>query len=219
MKYPRSAGKKIALGAMLLFLAGGCANPERSRDLGNPSVPPHVTAVQVCSNCHGADGNSISPNFPRLAAQQSAYLVAQLEGFRSHQRADPEGFEYMWGISRKLTDEQIKGLADYFASQSSIPNTAPVDAAKLAAGKMIFEDGIPAKDIPPCQTCHGSKAEGMATFPRLAGQHGDYLIKQLDVFRDTEGRPGTPMKQVTHTLAANEIEAVAAYLQNFPIGR
>jgi len=206
------------LAAALLVLTGGCANPERSRDLGNPAVPPAVTAVQVCSNCHGVDGNSVSPNFPRLAGQQAAYLNAQLENFRSHQRSDPEGFEYMWGISRKLTDAQIKGLADYFSRQVARdnPGAAGENSHSVAAGKEIFEKGMPTKETPPCQVCHGMKAEGMANFPRLAGQHKDYLKKQLLVFRDTEGRPGTPMKQITHLLEPGEIEAVAAYLQALP---
>jgi len=64
--------------------------------------------------------------------------------------------------------------------------------------------------------CHGPLAQGMATFPRLAGQHQDYLVKQLHVFQETEGRPGTPMKQITHLLSDQEMEAVAGYLQSFP---
>src|ERR1035437_8895695 len=91
----------------VLAAVSGCSNLERSRDLANPAVPPAVTAVQVCSNCHGVDGNSVSPNFPRLAAQQTAYFVSQLENFRSHGRSDPAGFEYMWGLSHNLTDDQI----------------------------------------------------------------------------------------------------------------
>jgi cytochrome c553 len=205
----------LAIAVLCSVVLSACSNVERSRDLGNPNVPAAVTAVQVCSACHGKDGNSISPNFPRLAGQQSAYLVAQLENFRSHQRADPEGFEYMWGISRKLSDDQIKGLADYFSKQIAKPN-ATVDAQQMAAGKAIFENGVPAKETPPCMACHGPKAEGLATFPRLANQHQDYLIKQLSVFRNTEGRPGTPMKQVTHLLDQQEMTAVAGYLQSFP---
>ena len=69
----------------------GCANPERSRDLANPAIDPAVTAKQVCSVCHGVTGNSVSPNFPRLAGQSADYLEAQLKNFRSHQRSDPEG--------------------------------------------------------------------------------------------------------------------------------
>jgi cytochrome c553 len=205
----------LAIAALSSLVLSACSNVERSRDLGNPNVPAAVTAMQVCSACHGKDGNSISPNFPRLAGQQPAYLVTQLENFRSHQRADPEGFEYMWGISRKLTDDQIKGLADYFSKQIPQAN-AQVDAQQIAAGKAIFENGVPAKQTPSCMACHGPKGEGLATFPRLAGQHQDYLIKQLTVFRDTEGRPGTPMKEVSHLLDKQEMTAVAGYLQSLP---
>ena len=208
----------MVLALALVFAGVGCTNLQRSRDLANPKVPPEVTALQVCSNCHGADGNSVSPNFPRLAGQQPAYLVAQLENFRSHHRSDPEGFEYMWGMSHKLTDDQIRGLADYFAKQVPRPNAA-VDANRMAAGKEIFENGVAAKETPPCKTCHGEKAQGMATFPRLAWQHQDYLMKQMEVFRETEQRPGTPMKQITHLLTDQEIKAVAGYLQAFPIDR
>lgn len=199
----------------ILAAVSGCSNLDRSRDLANPNVSPAVTAVQVCSNCHGVDGNSVSPNFPRLAGQGSGYIVAQLENFRSQQRSDPEGFEYMWGISHHLTDDQIKGLAEYFSKQTPAAN-APVDAQLMAAGKVIFENGVPAKEAAPCMACHGPSAQGIANFPRLANQHQDYLLKQLHVFQVTEGRPGTPMKQITHLLSDEEMRAVAGYLQAFP---
>jgi cytochrome c553 len=205
----------LALAAGLAVIGCGCTNLERSRDLANPNVSPAVTAVQVCSICHGIDGNSISPNFPRLAGQQPGYLAAQLENFRSHQRSDPPGFEYMWGISHKLTDSQIKGLADYFAKQVPTPN-ATVDAQQMIAGREIFEKGVPAKETAPCSVCHGPRAEGVATFPRLADQHQDYTLKQLHVFQETEGRPNTPMKQITHLLSNQEMAAIAGYLQAFP---
>jgi cytochrome c553 len=201
--------------AMLGLCAGGCTNLERSRDLANPDVPPKVTAQQVCSNCHYVDGNSVSPNFPRLAAQPKGYLVAQLENFRSHRRSDPAGYEFMWGLTRNLTDPQIDGLAEYFSTQTAKRNSA-VDTASMALGKQIFEQGVPDKATPPCAACHGPQGQGLAAFPRLAFQHQDYLIKQLHVFQETEWRPGTPMKQVTHQMSNEEIEAVAAYLQAFP---
>ncbi|MDD5298332.1 MAG: c-type cytochrome [Rhodocyclaceae bacterium] len=209
--------KKVKLGlAVALALAGtACSNLERSRDLANPNVPPAVTAMQVCSICHGVTGNPVSPIFPRLAGQQRDYLVAQLEQFRSHHRADPAGFEYMFGLSRNLTDAQIQGLADYFTKQVPLPG-APGDPALMAAGKEIFEKGVPEKATPPCVACHGPKGEGVATFPRLAYQYADYLSKQMHVFRETEGRPNTPMTQVAHGLSSTQVEAVAAYLQAFP---
>jgi cytochrome c553 len=207
------------LAAVLAAAGAGCTNVERSRSFANPNVAPAVTAMQVCSNCHGIDGNSVSPNFPRLAAQQPAYLVAQLANFRSHHRSDPEGFFYMYGISQKLSDDQINGLADYFSKQVPNPNPANIDVQRLAEGQEIFEKGIPAKQVAACTACHGPKAEGMANFPRLANQHHNYLINQLLVFQDTEGRPGTPMKQVSHLLSREEMTAVADYLQTLPVNK
>ena len=206
----------LMLATALIVTVSGCTNLERSRSLGNPQVPPAVTAVHVCSACHGIDGNSISPNFPRLAGQPAAYVVAQLENFRSHQRSDPAGFFYMYGMSQKLTDDQIKGLAEYYAKQIPKPIATKVDGVKMAEGKVIFENGIPTKEVPPCMACHGPRGEGMATFPRLANQHEDYLVKQLDVFQDNRGRPNTPMTQVAHGLTLPQIEAVAGYLQAIP---
>jgi cytochrome c553 len=201
---------------VLAMSVAGCVNPERSRDLANPAIDPAVTAAQVCSVCHGRDGNSVSPNFPRLAGQKAEYLEEQLKNFRSRQRMDPEGYEYMWGVSRNLTDAQIAGLAQYFSRQAPQANPA-AGKAPGDAGKAIFENGIPEKQVTACQACHGPKGEGLGTFPRLAGQHQDYMAKQLLVFRDTEGRPGTPMKQITHNLERNDVIAVTYYIEGMPV--
>lgn len=209
--------KKISLSlAVVLAMAGtACTNLERSRDLANPNVRPEVTAVQVCSNCHGVTGNSVSPVFPRLAGQTSDYLVAQLDNFRTHHRGDPAGYEYMWGLSRSFSDAQIKGLAEYFSKQ--VPQPGPAgDTQLMAAGKEIFENGVPEQKAPPCKSCHGPRGEGVATFPRLAYQHADYIDKQLHVFRETDARPNTPMTQISHGLSDQQVDAVAAYLQAFP---
>jgi len=205
----------VVLGAAFALGLVGCTNLERSRDLGNPAVSAKTLAQQVCSNCHGLDGNSVSPQYPRLAGQQTAYIVAQLQHFRGHQRSDPPGPEMMWGITRSLTDQQIEGLAEYFNSQAPQRN-AVADPELVSLGKKIYENGIPELKTPACNTCHGPKAEGMATFPRLAYQHEDYLMNQLHVFQDTQFRAGTPMTEVTHLLTPEDIRAVAAYLQGFP---
>jgi cytochrome c553 len=220
---PRDRAVKEAamkLAPLLLALAGAalvaaCANPSRSRDLANPAVPAVVLAQQVCSNCHGLAGVSVSPNFPVLAAQTPEYIEAQLKEFRSHDRADPAGFEYMWGLSRKLTDEQIAGLAKYYASQPPAHGVVAGDASRRAAGAAIFTAGVPAKNIPPCQTCHGDKGQGNATFPRLAGQHADYVEKQLIVFQRTDQRPsGAVMKTIVHDLSGDDLHSVAGYVQS-----
>jgi cytochrome c553 len=196
-------------------LLTGCANPARSRDLGNPGVSAQVLAEQVCSNCHGLTGNSVSPNFPRLAGQTEPYVVAQLKGFKSHDRQDPAGFEYMWGLSRSLTDAQIDGFAAYYSGQKPEAIGELASADQLAAGRAIFEQGIVARNIPACATCHGAQGQGNTIFPRLASQHADYLVKQLLVFQRTDERPqGSIMKTVAHELTAQDIGNVAAYAQS-----
>ena len=142
-------------------------------------------------------------------------MIAQLKGFRSHNRADPAGFEYMWGLSRSLTDEQITSLATYYSTQSPARSAQKNDASRVSVGKQIFETGVAAKNIPACMSCHGPAAQGNETFPRLAGQHADYVIKQLIVFQRTDERPeGTVMKIIAHDLAPDDIQNLAAYIQS-----
>ena len=205
---------RMVVAAILIGMATGCANVERSRDLANPDVSGSTLAVQVCSNCHSPTGNSISPNFPNLAAQQQAYLVAQLGEFKGHSRMDPAGFEYMWGLSHNLTDKQIQELATYFSSQHLERRPIEGKPERIAAGKAIFTDGLPTQSIPACASCHGPEGMGNAAFPRVAGQHVDYIEKQLRVFQRTNERPqGIVMKTVAHQLTKQNIEDVAAYLQ------
>jgi cytochrome c553 len=212
------AAAKLSCLAMLgvaTAVMPGCANPSRSRDVSNPQVEATTLARQVCSNCHGISGNSVSPNFPNLAAQTPEYLVAQLKGFRSHDRRDPAGFEYMWGLSRKLTDQQIEGLASYYAGQTLAPSQAAAPSQMLAAGKAVFEEGVPAKNVPACTSCHGASGMGNGSFPRIAGQHADYVVKQLMVFQRTHERAGgLAMEAVAHDLSRDDIESVATYVQS-----
>lgn len=204
----------VGVAALML----GCGNLERSRDLANPSVSATTLAQQVCSNCHGLTGVAVSPNFPNLAGQVEAYVVAQLKEFKSHSRQDPAGFEYMWGLSRSLTEDQITGLAAYYARQPAARQSVEGDPTRLAPGQSIFSSGVADKGVPACASCHGDRGQGSAKFPRIAGQHADYLVKQLIVFQRTDERPeGSIMKTVAHELTGQNILDVAAYLQALPL--
>jgi cytochrome c553 len=208
---------RVALLGVLISLAAGCANEPRSRDTANPNISGETLALQVCSNCHGATGNSKSPNFPNLAGQQEAYVIAQLSGFKAHSRQDPAGFEYMWGLSHNLTDKQIQQLGAHFAAQKTQREPVEGKAQRIEAGKIIFTGGVSDKGVPPCASCHGPEGLGNAAFPRIAGQHADYLVKQLTVFQRTDERPeGTVMKTVAHNLTRENIVNVADYLQAMP---
>ena len=216
MKY-RYLAPALALTLALGLAATGCTNIENSRDLGDPKVSGTTMAQQVCALCHGVEGRSTSPNFPNLAAQQPAYFIAQMKGFKNHSRVDPAGFEYMWGLSRSLTDEQIKTLADYYAAQTPASPGPAGDPAQEARGKVIFEKGLSGQKVAACVACHGSQAQGSAQFPALAHQHADYLVKQLKVFQRTDERPdGGIMKTVAHALTPDNMADVAAYLQAMP---
>jgi cytochrome c553 len=203
----------IALG---LLLAGtACHDLDRSRAVDNPAVPGKTIAEQVCSNCHGVTGVSVSPTFPKLAGQQREYLVLQLTDLKTHRRSDPHAKAFMWGFPH-LTEAQIDGIATYFSSQQAVMGP-PGNRALMDQGRAIFLSGLPDKGVPACSSCHGQHGEGMNQFPRLAGQHADYLVTQLLVFQRTDQRPrGAPMKAVTENMTERDMRAVAVFLEAFP---
>ena len=165
-----------------------------------------------CSSCHGLRGISVSPTFPNLAAQQAPYLEAQLKAFRDRSRADPHAQAFMWGMAAQLTDETIAHMAKYFATQPPAVGTR-ADPSEVAAGKKIYEEGIPAQNVPPCQSCHGNKAQGNGPFPRLAGQHRGYLERQLGAFA-ANLRANPVMHENSKNLTALQISQVAAFLSS-----
>ncbi|WKE64227.1 c-type cytochrome [Gallaecimonas kandeliae] len=210
---------KMAVTLALGLVAGACSNTERSRNLDDPAVPAQAMAQQACALCHGQGGRSTNPGFPKLAGQQAPYLEGQLKAFRGKNRSDPAGEQYMWGLSKTLTDEQIAGLASYYAAQTPGAADAGADPALAAEGKTIFEKGVPEEQVPACNSCHGSSGQGNGVIPRIAGQHGDYLRKQLLIFQGTEQRPdGVAMKMVTHKLSDHQMQALAAYIQGLSAG-
>lgn len=166
--------------------------------------------TRECSTCHGVHGVSVSPRFPKLAAQQAPYLEAQLRAFRDHSRADPHAQAFMWGMAAQLTDSIITEIATYFAAQPA-PKGAAADPAEIAAGRKIYEEGLAAPKVVACQTCHGKRAEGNAVFPRLAGQHRSYLEKQLEAFA-ANLRANPIMHENSKDLTALQISQIAAFL-------
>ena len=165
-----------------------------------------------CSTCHGARGISVSPTFPNLAGQQAPYLEAQLKAFRDRSRADPHAQAFMWGMAAQLTDDTIKGIADYLAAQPPAPGTR-ADPAEIAAGKKIYEEGIATQNVPACQSCHGNRAQGNGPFPRLAGQHRSYLERQLGAFA-ANLRANPIMHENSKNLSALQISQVAGFLSS-----
>lgn len=186
----------------LLLAMTACATGEKQDTVAG--------TIHVCSSCHGMDGRSVSPTFPRLAGQQKAYLVVQLKAFRDHTRADPHAHTYMWGMAGALSDATIEGVADYYSSQSPVPGHSE-NPADVAAGKTIYEEGIPEQGVPACGGCHGDQAQGGDAFPRLAGQHRPYLEGQLAAFA-TNSRANEIMHENAKNMTPDVIRELAAYL-------
>ncbi len=189
----------LAAGAALA-LAAATASAQQGTQL----------ASGVCSACHGPSGHSISPVFPNLAGQQSAYIVLQLDAFRGKLRGDPNAQAYMWGMASQLSDATIKSLADYYASQKPVPGVAG-DPALMAEGRTIFTGGIAQEKVPACASCHGEDAQGNGPFPRLGGQHVEYLIAQLEGFKSGVRANAPIMTNVVNTMSEEQLRAAATY--------
>jgi len=212
--------KKLAVNSLfvtVLALAAAIVRDAPAADLVVPHDPSASDTTMLvsnaCSLCHGAAGLSVSPLFPNLAGQQASYIEGALKLFRERGRSDPHARAFMWGIARGLTDDQIEGVAKYFASQPAMSGTGSRNPALAEKGKSIYESGVAEHGVIACMVCHGPNAEGQADngFPRLAGQHRDYLVLQLQYFHG-QLRENEVMQGVAAYITDDEIAAVAEYL-------
>jgi len=180
---------------------------------GDPAKAQQIV-TQVCSACHGADGNSTVPN-PNLAGQHPEYLLKQLMNFKSQDGKPAERSNaVMSGMAAPLSDEDMRNLAAYFANQKPKPGAAR-DPELARLGQSIYRGGIMAKGIAACASCHSPNGAGIpAQFPRLAGQHADYTAAQLKAFRAGEraNDPNNMMRTVAARLSDKEVSAVAEYI-------
>ncbi|BAN36734.1 cytochrome c oxidase [Sulfuricella denitrificans skB26] len=164
----------------------------------------------VCVACHGADGNSPAPANPKLASQHPDYLNKQLTNFKSGERKSA----IMAGMAAALTPEDMKNLAAYFGGQKQAPAAAQ-DKVLAAQGEKIYRGGVAEMGVPACSGCHGPTGSGIpAMFPRLAGQHGEYIETQLKNFRISEraNDPGKMMQMVAMKMSDKDMKAVAEYI-------
>jgi cytochrome c553 len=172
----------------------------------------HARAEEIvqgqCFICHGVDGESSSPVFPRLAGQNEAYVVKQLQAYKSGQRVSSA----MQPMVAALNNDDFAALGKYFASRPT--HLHAVEDAELAqVGAFLYKRGNEYAGVAACAACHGPSGHGTNALPRLAGQHARYTEKQLKEFNN---RTRTNDNMVMHTVASKltelEIKAVAAYL-------
>ena len=172
------------------------------------------TKAAVCGACHGADGNSPLPNFPKLAGQGEKYLTKQMHDIKDGKRTVLE----MTGMLTNLNDQDLSDIAAYFASQAGSVGAA--DPKLVERGEKLFRGGDLDKGLPACTGCHSPDGSGNAAadFPHLGGQHAQYIAKQLTDFRKEEaGRANDgdamTMRTIARKLSDEDIAAVASYIQ------
>ncbi|WP_409297721.1 c-type cytochrome [Pseudomonas sp. KCJK8993] len=166
----------------------------------------------VCGACHGPDGNSMAPNFPKLAGQGEKYLDKQLHDIKSGKRQVLE----MTGLLTNLSDQDLADIAAYFASQKGSVGAA--DPKVVARGEELFRGGKLDQGMPACTGCHSPNGVGNAAagFPHLGGQHAQYVAKQLTDFREgvrTNDGDTMVMRSIASKLSNKDIEAVSSYIQ------
>ncbi len=165
----------------------------------------------ACIACHGADGNSMMGEWPKLAGQHAGYLAKQLREFRSGERANA----IMRGMAAGLSDEDINDLAAFYASQTLQFGEADPDL--VAQGEAIYRGGDSVRGVPACSGCHGPAGRGNApgNFPWLAGQHAEYTATQMHAFRTMERHNDINgmMRGSATNISDEQIEAVASFIQ------
>jgi cytochrome c553 len=173
------------------------------------------TKAAVCAACHGVDGNSSDPQYPKLAGQHASYIASTLAKYKNQTRVNA----IMLGFATTLSDQDMADLGAYFASQAVKPDIA--DEALLETGQRLYRNGDAKRGIPACMACHGPAGQGIpyANYPALSHQHAQYTADVLKRFRAGEihGPADEPnsriMAQVAKQLTDEEITALASYVQ------
>lgn len=167
----------------------------------------------VCASCHNQDGNSSINQYPKLAGQHPSYLEKQLTDYQNPQSGRDNAI--MKGMVQNLNAKDISDLSEYFAAQTINTGAANPELVKL--GERIYRGGILEKGVPACSGCHGPAGlgNGPAKFPRLSGQHANYTIDQLNLFK--EGKRKNDLNSMMQSIALNlstaEMAAVASFIE------
>ncbi|RPI58535.1 MAG: cytochrome c4 [Lysobacterales bacterium] len=199
-------------GLWLTLLVGGSL-AATSAPAQEGSVEAGRTKAVTCSACHGADGNSVTPDWPMLAGQHASYIVRQLQSFKNGERTDVT----MKPFADLLSDQDMLDVAAYFAAQTPTPKGA--DPALVTLGQQIYRGGVAERGVPACIGCHGPDGNGnpLAAYPRVSGQHSAYVTKQLNAYRTGDRRSDVALNQMMRNVASelfeDEIRALASYVQ------
>jgi cytochrome c553 len=193
-------GRKLVAG--MAFLLGFGVFPAAAEDA-------RTIATTVCVACHGVDGNSALPMFPKIAGLQEEYIVKQLRDFMSGRRKS----DVMAPVVAQLKPEDVAPLATYFSAQARKPSE-PEDKKAVGLGKLIFYDGNEETGVPACVGCHQPQGAGHLIYPRIGGQHAQYVVQQLKNFAagDRSNDVSRFMRVTAKRMNDEEMHAVAQYL-------
>lgn len=205
--------KHLMLVATLLVAGSALAEEGKVDPFTGGSPEAGQAKSATCAACHGPGGNSASPDFPKLAGQNSAFIYRSLQALKSGHRQAP----VMNPMAAPLSDQDMKDLAAYFASQPAQPGVASPDSVKVA--EPLFRAGDARRGLPACAGCHGPQGHGNAGagYPRIGGQHAKYVAAMLRRYRDKSGMAEeqtqtTMMSAVAAKLNDAEIDALASYV-------
>ena len=210
---PASAASTAAAPAAAASSATAASAPAVAVALKPGDATAGQAKAAVCGACHGADGNSSDPQYPKLAGQSEQYIVHQLNNFKSGRRQNA----IMLGMATPLSEQDMHDIAAYFASQKTLPGVA--DQALVERGQQLFREGDPQHDVPACMACHAMDGSGNpgAMYPHLAGQHAKYVQATLKAWHDgtTWGTDAHAriMPAIAKHLDDADIAALASYLE------
>lgn len=196
--------------AIATMLLGTLAN---AQELIEGSVEAGKAKSITCAACHGPDGNSVNPQWPSLAGQHATYIVKQLEAFKSGARSDP----LMTPQAMMLSEEDMRNLAVYYASQQSAPKPV-ANPATVDRGEALYRGGDKETGVAACMACHSPTGRGnpAAAYPMLRGQYAAYAAKQLRDYASGQRKSDQPtrvMRDIASRLSDEDIAAVASYVQ------
>ena len=197
--------KIIVSGLVLMFAIAGAVQAAGDAEAGKAKAAS-------CGGCHGMDGNSMVPTFPKLAGQGEKYIVKQLAEFKANTTRKNE---MMLGMAAALSEQDAADIGAFYASQK-LAGPAPVEDGKLALGRQIYKGGNLNEGIPACQACHGPRGGGVAGsgYPQVGGQYVDYTLAQLKAFRDGTRMNDDKMlmRSIVKDMSDEQLEAVSHYI-------
>jgi cytochrome c553 len=203
--------RNISACLTLVFLLSSMAVLAEDNNPASQQVSPQESAQKLCFGCHGEDGNSTDPQYPKLSGQYGIYIAKQIRNYLASTRSH----QVMSGMAASVSDEDLADISAYFASQTMMKGDRP-SGNKI--GKKLFENDDLSRMQVRCNSCHGASGKGQnpgnPVYPVIGGQYKAYLISQLINFKKgvRNNSAGGVMNITVHRLTDAELEALADYI-------